>query len=198
MGSRERKRAERHKRKRRKAADRPVETEAPTAAPANGDPAAAAEPESFQARMAQRSEERNAAVRAELEPLADGERPGAVTVGAVVSAVLALIFTGSAIVAATGSVEISGEEPSPVGIALFAAGLWAMTWGMWKARYWAVLGFQVLLLIVLVLVALGMVSIATIPQLIASLLLLGGSGTLFYFMIRAMARIQMPDRPGER
>jgi hypothetical protein len=34
-------------------------------------------------------------------------------------------------------------------------------------------------------------------QLLASLLLLAGSGSLFYFMIRAMGRIQMP-RPPER
>jgi hypothetical protein len=27
-------------------------------------------------------------------------------------------------------------------------------------------------------------------------ILLAGSGTLFYFLIRAMARIQMPSRPG--
>jgi hypothetical protein len=184
MASRERKRAERHKRKRRKAAERPAEPQP--------------EEESFAERMAVRSEERNAEARAKLEPLAEGERPGAVTVGAVVSAVLALIFTGSAVVAATGSIEISGDEPSPFGIGLFAAGLWAMTWGMWKARYWAVLGFQVLLLIVLVLAALGLVSVATIPQLIATMVLLAGSGALFYFMVRAMARIQMPERPSER
>ena len=35
------------------------------------------------------SEERNAAVRAELEPLAEGERPTAVTVAAIVAFLLA-------------------------------------------------------------------------------------------------------------
>jgi hypothetical protein len=121
-----------------------------------------------------------------------------VTVGAIVSVVFAGIFTASAVIAALGSVEVSGDEPSPVGIAVFAAALWVMSWGMWRTRYWAVLGFQALLLIVLVLAALGLVVVSTIPELLASLVLLAGSGALFYFMIRAMARIQMPRPPDTR
>jgi hypothetical protein len=147
--------------------------------------------------MARRYEERNAEARGKLEPLEEGERPTAVTVGAVVSAILASIFTASTVIAATGAIDVSGDDPSPVGIGIFAAALWLMTWGMWKARYWAVLGFQVLLLIALIVGALGLVAFATVFQLLASLLLLAGSGSLFYFMIRAMGRIQMP-RPPER
>jgi hypothetical protein len=196
MGSRERKRAERRKRKRRS-------TEGTTAAngasaPAPAETAEAPPAESFPERMARRSEERNLAARAKLEPLERGERPTAVTVGAIVSVVFAGIFTASAVIAALGSVEVSGDEPSPVGIAVFAAALWVMSWGMWRTRYWAVLGFQALLLIVLVLAALGLVVVSTIPELLASLVLLAGSGALFYFMIRAMARIQMPRPPDTR
>jgi hypothetical protein len=187
MGSRERKRAERQKRKRRS-----VEREASPEA----EPTAVPEGESFEQKLARRTEERNAQARAELEPLEQGERPTAVTIGAIVSAVFAAIMTGSAVIAATGSVEVSGRKPSAAGIAVFAVALWVMAWGMWKAKYWAVLGFQVLLLIVLVLTALGLVAVSTVPQLVASLLLLAGSGSLFYFMIRAMARIQMPRPPG--
>ena len=73
-----------------------------------------------------------------------------------------------------------------------------MTYGLIKARYWAVLGFQMLLLLVILSSALGLVQVSTVPQVIATLALLGGAGALFYFTIRAMARIQMPDRPGER
>ncbi len=195
MGSRERKRAERRKRKRRSAEQIPAGNGGSPQATGTADPQSAGE--SFAERMARRSEERNAEARARLKPLERGERPTAVTVGAIVSVVFAGIFTASAVIAAIGSVEVSGREPSPFGIAVFAAALWLMAGGMWKARYWAVLGFQVLLLIVLVLTALGLVAVTTIPQLLASLALLAGSGTLFYFMIRAMARIQMP-RPPER
>jgi hypothetical protein len=201
-GARERKRAERRKRKRRSAerseSGPPVAAASDASAPGDIPPTDAApqQEETFQERMARRYEERNEEARAKLEPLDRGERPTAVTVGAVVSAIFALIFTASTVVAATGHVHVSGRDPSPVGIGLFAVGLWVMTWGRWKARYWAVLGFQVLLLMVLVLSALGLVAVTTIPQLIASLVLLGGAGTLFYFMVRAMARIQMPRRPG--
>jgi hypothetical protein len=166
------------------------------------DPADLAPPEppeqSFQERMAARSEQRNAEVRAGLEPLAEGERPGAVTVGAVVAAILAIVFTVSTAIALAGGVEIDGNEPAPGPLALIAAALWLMTYGLWKARYWAVLGLQMLLLLVVISSALGLVQVSTIPQAIASVVLLGGSGALFYFTIRAMARIQMPDRPGER
>jgi hypothetical protein len=195
-GARERKRAERQKRKRRSAerSEAPVEAgAAASAAPqGNGDQSP---PETFQERMARRYEERNAEARARLEPLEEGERPTAVTVGAVVSAVVAATFTASTVIAATGSVEVSGDEPSPIGIGIFAAALWVMTWGMLKARYWAVLGFQVLLLLAMIVGALSLVAFSTILELLASLVLLGGSGTLFYFMIRALGRIQMPSPP---
>jgi hypothetical protein len=198
VGSRERKRVERQKRKRRTAerSDNASEAQATTGADAQGN-GGGARTETFQERMSRRYEERNAEARGKLEPLEEGERPTAVTVGAVVSAVLASIFTASTVIAATGAVDVSGEDPSPVGIGIFAAALWLMTWGMWKARYWAVLGFQVLLLIALIVGALALVTFSTVFQLLASLLLLAGSGSLFYFMIRAMGRIQMP-RPPER
>jgi hypothetical protein len=151
--------------------------------------------ESFQEKMARRYEERNAEARAKLEPLEPGERPRVVTVGAVVSALIALIFSVSAILATAG-VDAGGREIKPLPVAIFAAVAWAMAVGMWRARYWAVLGFQTLLLLVLLASALGLVQVSTIPEAIASVALLAGSGALFYFMIRAMARLQMPSPPG--
>ena len=174
MGSRERKREQLRKRKRR-SADAPRQ--------------------SFQDRMSRRSEARNEAVRATLEPLEEGERPGAVTVATIVSAVLALIFTISAVLALATSIEVGGEQPSPLPLVVFAAALWAMTWGLWKARYWAVLGFQMLLVLFMLSSALGLVTVGNIAQALGTLILLAGSAALFYFMIRAMARIQMPQRP---
>ncbi len=195
MGSRERKRAERRKRKRR-SVERVPDTG--DGAEPEGPGADESEQESFSQRMARRSEARNVEARAKLEPLERGERPTAVTVGAVVSAIIAVIFTVSAVVAAFGSVEVSGNEPSPFPLAVFAGVLWLMAWGMWKARYWAVLGFQMLLVLLILSTALGLAGATSISvlQVIGSLVLLTGLGTLFYFLIRAMARIQMPERPG--
>lgn len=188
MGSRERKREVRRKRKRR-AAERVIDT---VTEPSNG--GTRDDAEGFQARMARRSEQRNEEARAQLKPLAAGERPAAVTAGAIVSALLAIVFTVSAVLAAAG-VEVGGREPEPVPIAFFAAVLWLMAWGMYRARYWAVLGFQMILVLTMLASALGLVQVATILQALGTTVLLLGSGALFYFLIRAMARIQMPEPP---
>jgi hypothetical protein len=201
MGSRERKRAERRKRKRRS-----VERieEVPAGGPEPESPPEAVQrpvgeesAESFQERMARRSEARNAEVRAGLEPLAEGERPTAVTVAAVVSALLSVAITVSAVLAAAG-VEVDGDEVNPAPLVIFAAALWLMTWGLWRARYWAVLGFQMLLVLFMLASAAGLVGAPTILLAAGAVVQLLASGVLFYFMIRAMARIQMPELPGDR
>jgi hypothetical protein len=181
MASRERKRAERRKRKER-AAERHVEQESRMDA------------------LAARSEARNEAARAELEPLAQGERPLVVTIGAVISALIAL----SAIIGYAAGVEVTkigsdgirqGEEEAPIASVLAVVLLMGvMAWGMWKARYWAVLGFQAVLVIVLVAASLGLVQATDWLRAVATTALIAGAGAMFYFMIRAMARIQMPER----
>jgi hypothetical protein len=196
-GARDRKRAERQKRKRR-ADDRqpvPVDAQAPPAQDAAESNGGGAQSESFQERMARRYEERNAEARAKLEPLEQGERPAAVTVGAIVSAVLAIVFTVSAGLAIAG-VEAGGRHIKALPIIVFGIVLWAMTIGMWRTRYWAVLGFQTVLLLVMLASAFGLVVVSSVLQAVGTTLLLAGSGALFYFMIRAMGRIQMPSSPG--
>ena len=191
-GARERRRAERRKRKRR--SDEP---------PASGDGQATVQTDSavpraqetFKEKMARRYEERNAEARAKLKPLEPDERPVAVTVAAVVSGVLAVVFAVSAVLAIAG-VDASGEDIAPAPILAFTAVFVAMTLGLWRARYWAVLGFQMLLLLVMVASALGLVQVSTVPEAVATVTLLAGSATLFYFMIRALGRIQMPSPPG--
>jgi hypothetical protein len=194
-GARDRKRAERQKRKRRSADRSATEVESqPPATPeqSNGDPVGS---ESFQERMSRRYEERNAEARSKLEPLEHGERPTAVTVGAVVAAVLAVIFTVSAVLAVAG-VNAGDREIRPAPVIAFAIVFWVMTLGLWRARYWAVLGFQTLLLLMMLASAFGLVVVDSVLQAVGTTLLLFGSGTLFYFLIRAMARIQMPSPPG--
>jgi hypothetical protein len=193
-GARDRKRAERQKRKRRseERVAAPVEAPEPGAAAGNG---ATRPEETFQEKMSRRYEERNAEARAKLEPLEAGERPAAVTVGAVVAVLFALLFTVSAALA-IGGVHAGGRDIKPAPIILFALVFWAMAVGMWRARYWAVLGFQTILLLMMLASAVGLVAVSSVLQAVGTTLLLLGSGTLFYFMIRAMARIQMPEPPG--
>jgi len=145
-------------------------------------------------RMATRSEERNREAREKLEPLKAGERPGIVTVGAVISAIIAIVFWVSTVLAATGHVTVRGSHPSPLAAGVLAALLTAMAWGMWKARYWAVLGFQAFLALTLLSATLGLIQVESVLEAVGTSLVLVVAGALFYFMIKAMARIQMPER----
>jgi hypothetical protein len=179
--SRERKRSERRKRKERSEERR-------------------AERAARQEAMAARSEARDEAARAELEPLAEGERPTVVTIGAVISALIAV----SAIAGYVAGVEVTrvgsdgieqGEHEAPLLSVLVAVALMGtMAYGMWHARYWAVLGFQALLVLVLVAASLGLVQATSWAQALGTTLLIVVAGALFYWMIKAMARIQMPER----
>lgn len=138
-----------------------------------------------------RAEQRNREAREALVPLADGERPTVVTIGAVLAGLVALsVVLGYAL-----GVEVDGERPRLAQVLAPAAIMGTMAWGMWRARYWAVLGFQVVLVFLIFGAFFGLVVEASTPaQFAATLGLLSVAGTLFFFMVKAMARIQMPQR----
>ena len=69
---------------------------------------------------------------------------------------------------------------------------------MWHARYWAVLGMQTLLGITVLLASLGLISAVNLWAALLLALIIVAAGTLFWFLVKAMARIQMPERPGTR
>jgi hypothetical protein len=138
-----------------------------------------------------KAEVRNQEAREALEPLADGERPLVVTVGAVLSGLLALSIVGGYL----AGVEVDGEKPRLAQVLAPALLMGIMAWGMWRARYWAVLGFQLLLVFLIFSAVFGLlVQAASVAQFATTLGLLAVSGTFFYFMVKAMARIQMPER----
>jgi hypothetical protein len=138
-----------------------------------------------------RSRARDEAARAALEPLAPGERPGAVTVAAVLAALIAL--SNPALYLAGW--EVSGSRPSVPGMLLFSAILGAAAVGLWLSRYWAVLGFQVLLGVLLVFAGLSLLLASNWRGALLSLAVIVVAGALFWKLVRAMARIQMPQRP---
>jgi hypothetical protein len=141
-----------------------------------------------------RAEQRNQAAREALEPLAQGERPTVVTIGAVVAALIAL----SILAGYLAGVEVNGEQPKLPQVVAPAMIMGIMAWGMWRARYWAVLGFQLILVFLIFSAVFGLaVQASTVGQFAATLGLLAVAGTFFYFMVKAMARIQMPTRPRE-
>ena len=138
-----------------------------------------------------RAEQRNQEAREALQPLAEGERPLVVTIAAAVTALIAV----SIVVGYLAGVEVDGEKPELARVLAPALLMGVMAWGMWRARYWAVLGFQLILVFLIFSAVLGLaVQAASIGQVAATLGLLLVAGAFFYFMVKAMARIQMPTR----
>jgi hypothetical protein len=131
-------------------------------------------------------------VRAQLEPLEEGERPLAVTIGAFVTIGLVL---ANVIMYASG-LEVRGDRPAFVGFLAFSALMVTMAWGLWRAKYWAVLGLEALLGLLIVIVGLVGLLSSSLTDVLICLAILIPAGALFWFLIRAMARIQMPQRPG--
>ncbi len=142
-----------------------------------------------------RAEERNREARESLEPLAEGERPLVVTIGAALSGLIA----ASIVVGYATGAEVDGDRPELVQVLAPALVMGMMAWGMWRARYWAVLGFQLILAFLIFSAVFGLaIQAATVAQVAATLGLLVVSATFFYFMVKAMARIQMPTREPRR
>ncbi|MDQ3587699.1 MAG: hypothetical protein M3433_05300 [Actinomycetota bacterium] len=139
-----------------------------------------------------RSRARDEAARAALKPLDPGERPTAVTVAAVVTAVVGLVNLGAYL----AGLEVSGERPAVVGILLFTGLMLAAAWGAWNVRYWAVLGIQALLGLTILIFSLLAVKSQDALELAIAVAIIGGAGTLFWHLVKSMARIQMPERPG--
>jgi hypothetical protein len=138
-----------------------------------------------------KAEVRNQAAREALVPLADGERPPVVTVAAILAALVAL----SIVVAFAAGVKVNGSTPHLSTVAAPALIMGVLAWGMWGARYWAVVCFQVVLVFLIFCAVYGLLIIATsVQEFAVTLGLLAVSGTLFWLMVKAMARIQMPDR----
>ena len=138
-----------------------------------------------------RAEQRNREARESLEPLGAGERPLVVTIGAIIAALICL----SIVAGYLAGVQVEGDKPRFVQVLAPALLMAIMAWGMWRARYWAVLGFQLLLVFLIFSAVFGLaVQASSVPQIAATLGLLAVSGTFFYFMVKAMARIQMPRR----
>ena len=138
-----------------------------------------------------RAEERNQEVRENLEPLEEGERPLVVTIGAVLAGLICV----SILVGYVAGVEVEGDKPRLAQVLAPALIMGVMAWGMWRARYWAVLGFQLLLVFLIFSAVFGLaVQASSLAEIATTLGLLVVSGTFFFFMVKAMARIQMPSR----
>jgi hypothetical protein len=145
-----------------------------------------------------RSRARDEAARAALKPLGPGERPLAVTVGAVAAVLLALANLVALAFGYNSGEDTVSPGSDATGSIVAAAILLIVAYGMWKARYWGVLGMQTLLALTLIFASLGLVTASSLWAAGLLVLIIAAAGTLFWFLVKAMARIQMPERPSSQ
>jgi len=169
---------QRSSRKRRKQPER--------AAPRRQPQPKGAERDGPMARGYARGRAKDDAARAALEPLSPGERPRAVTAAAVVTLALGAIN----LAAYLAGREIQGERPSAVGIGIFTTTMFVAAYGCFRVRYWAVLGVQALLGLLIVIFCLVVIGARTFATFAICLAVIAPSGLLFWFLVKAMARIQ--------
>ena len=145
----------------------------------------------FTERYRARTEWRNEEVRAGLEPLAPGERPKVVTVGAIVALATAALNAAAAL----SGRSIAGDEGDQTVITIVTTAILVVVGaGMLMRQYWAVLGFEIVLGLQIVAMSLALVFVADVGVAALLLVLVTVLGTLFWKLIRAMARMQMRDR----
>jgi hypothetical protein len=141
-----------------------------------------------------RSEQRNAAVRASLVPLAPGERPWPVKVSVAVAFLLGAVNLGLFIAGAKP--RVGGAQPHLAEILIFSGLMIMCAAGMWLMRYWAVLGFQTLLAIGLLGFCLALVRVSNLLWGAVCVVVIGAGGFLFFKLVRVLSRIQLPAPPG--
>jgi hypothetical protein len=139
-----------------------------------------------------RSEARNEAVRATLTPYAEGERPWAIKISAVVATIFGAYNLISFLLGE--KLKVDGQKPGTAGILLFALVMFTCAAGMWRMRYWAVLGFQALLVLVLLFLSILLIKVSNLAGLAVCLIGLSVGGVLFYKLVKAMGRMQVPVR----
>src|SRR5206468_11450395 len=127
---------------------------------------------------------------AALEPLGEGERPAALRVAVVVCALLA----AGVIVGAATVHDLSRHGGSLPGAVFLAVILALLALGMYRRRYWAVLGFEALLAFQILVTSLALVVASTILGAALCLIGLALAGWLFWKLVRVMGRIQAGEQ----
>jgi hypothetical protein len=141
-----------------------------------------------------RSQRRDAEARAALAPLAPGERPGAINVGAAV----AMLMGAANLIAFAAGAKIGGKHPAAGGVIVFALLMFACAVGLWKLWYGAVLAFMALLAIIAMLFSLLLIEASNLLGFLVPPVVITGAGYLFYKLVRVLGRIQMPSYPGRQ
>jgi hypothetical protein len=131
-----------------------------------------------------RGAERDAETRAQLTPLAPGERPLGLKLGAALALVIALANLVAVVLGA-------GDEPAAIGL-IFAAVMLAAAAGLWSRNYLAVLAFQALLAVGIIYAALSLLLASSLFGLLLGIGVIVICSPIFWLLVRVMARLQVP------
>lgn len=128
--------------------------------------------------------------RTALQPLGEHERPPAL----IVAVLVAIALAAATLVSVLTVHDLSGHGGSLPGGLFLAGVLLALAHGMYRHRYWAVLGFEALLAFQIIVTSLALVVAETLlaAGLCALSILL--AGWLFWKLVRVMGRIQATER----
>lgn len=124
--------------------------------------------------------------RDSLIPLAPGERPPALLVAVAVAVLLAL----GVVVGVLTIHDLSRHGGSLAGGVFLACVLVLLALGMYRRRYWAVLGFEALLAFQIIVTSLALVVASTLLAAGLCLLSIVLAGWLFWKLVRVMGRLQ--------
>lgn len=130
--------------------------------------------------------QRELEARASLTPLGEHERPRALLIAVAVSVVLAIGVIAGALTVH----DLASKGGSKEGAAFLALILALLAIGMYRRRYWAVLGFEALLAFQVLVTSLALVVASTILAALVCALSIGLGGWLFWKLVRVMGRIQ--------
>jgi multisubunit Na+/H+ antiporter MnhB subunit len=128
--------------------------------------------------------------RASLEPLGEDERPISLLVAVAVAGVLALTVIIGALTI-HGLRQHGGSLPGGV---FLASVLGLLALGMYRRRYWAVLGFEALIAFQILVTSLALVVSETLLAAGVCLVSIVLAGWLFWKLVRVMGRIQAGER----
>jgi hypothetical protein len=137
-----------------------------------------------------RARERDDAARAALASLGPGERPWPL----IAAAVVAFLLGAANIVLLVAGAEPGGKKPAPAGVVVFAIVMFVAAVGIWQKRYWAVLGFQALLTLIVLFFFLFLLRASDVAAAAIAVAVIAVAGTLFWKLIRVMGRMQVPRR----
>jgi hypothetical protein len=103
------------------------------------------------------------------------------------------VFAVANVILVLAGWEVDGRRPIASGL-IFAAVMLAAAIGMWRLKYWAVLGWEVLLGVTFIGAMLSLLRAGNAAGVALSVIVMALTGPLFWLLIRQMARIQMPKR----